>query len=66
MLDELERLAESLVEAARSSHDPAFALSLRMNEARRGQAALARRTMAAVSELSLYQVGGWGLWGAGS
>ncbi|PRW58036.1 coiled-coil domain-containing 146-like [Chlorella sorokiniana] len=55
VLEELERLTEGLVAQARASHDPAFDITLRMNEARRQQAAVTRRMMATVSELSLYQ-----------
>ena len=56
VLEELERLTEGLVEQARASHDPAFELSVRMNDARRAAQQLTRRMMATVSELSLYQV----------
>ena len=70
MLEELERLTEGLVEQACAARHPALDVGLRMNEARRGQQQLTRRMMAAVSELSLYQVrvarvGGWvggGVW----
>lgn len=60
MLEELEALTEGLLAQAGASHYPALQLSMRTNEARRAQQQLTRRMMAAVSELSLYQVRGPG------
>jgi hypothetical protein len=57
MLSELEALTEGLLQQARASHHPALDLSLRTSDARRAAQQLTRRMMAAVSELSLYQVG---------
>lgn len=57
MLSELEALSEGLLQQARESHHPALHLSLGASDARRAAQQLTRRMMAAVSELSLYQVG---------
>lgn len=54
VLAELAALGEAIVAQARASHGGAFDISVRLNDSQAALGRLARRMMAAVSELSLY------------